>query len=211
MRDVQLLCHEFVPKGKCSFIGSIISGILGAKDANNQREDAATTAHARQRNLFGERYRLQMHDMKKAGLNPILAYRQSPPGTGGVAMAQVENMALSGSQVNQASAQSTKAREDAVTQRDVRDQLRAVIAREEASARNIAQDTRIKQVQEMLTGSQLTRQAIENRILEQDLHVSRSRGTSARATEELYRENPRLRQIDELLRILFGRGGPTRD
>lgn len=200
-------------RSECSFIDAIanvVSSVFG-DDPNEARRGEATTAFNRQRQLFGERYQLQMKDMRKAGLNPILAYRQSPPGTGGVAMAPVENMSLSRSQTALASASAYKASQEAATQRDVRAQLRAATAREEATARNIAQDTRLKQVEEMLRGTRLTQEAIRNRILAHEEHVARSRGTSARATEQLYREAPMLRQLDELLRILFGRGGPTRD
>lgn len=214
MDDFQLIDHDYSERRGCYFLDKVVSGITslaGGFLANRDRRREAETTYGRQREFFGTRYQLQMADMRKAGLNPILSYRQSPPGTGGVAMAPVENMALTGAQTDQSSAMAVKSREEARTQRDVRDQIRAVTAREEATAKNISQDTRVKQVQEMLSGTRLTQEALRNRILEHEAHVARARGTSARATEELYREAPRLRQLDELLRIIFGRGGPTRD
>lgn len=188
-----------------------VAAAIGGHLANKQREEAASRAFDRQKSLFGSRYQLQMADMLAAGLNPILSYRQSPPGTGGVAMAPVENMALTGAQAGQASAVATKAHEEAKTQQDMRRQIRAVAAREEASAQNIAQDTRVKRVEEMVRGTRLTQEALRNAVLSHELHVARARGTSARATEELYRTMPSLRHVDELLRIILGRGGPARD
>ena len=47
--------------------------------------------------------------MRKAGLNPILSYRQSPPGVSGQAMAAVENLGLAGAQTGLMGAQSKQA------------------------------------------------------------------------------------------------------
>lgn len=213
MHALRVMQEGYSPPSSCLIIDVIFNTVADAFGfgPNAQRENAATTAFERQSALYGSRYQMQMADMKKAGLNPILSYRQSPPGTGGVAMAPVENLALTGAQTGAHSAAATKSREEATTQKELRRQIAAVAAREEASARNIAQDTRIKQVEEMIRGTRLTQEAIRNRVLSEELHVARSRGTSARATEELYDRAPRLRQLDEILRIIFGRGGPTRD
>ncbi len=55
----------------------VASSALGASFAQKQ----AKKAWKRQQQMYKHRYQWQMEDMRKAGLNPILAYRQTPPGT----------------------------------------------------------------------------------------------------------------------------------
>lgn len=182
-------------------------------DPNEARRRAAADATARQIDFFGRRYQLQMADMKKAGLNPILSYRQSPPGVGTQAMAAVENLGLSGAQASASSAQATFAREQARTQADVRNQIRAVTAREMASARNIEADTRLKGVQEILAGTRAGREAVETAIGRHEEGIRRARASSARGAERLYDSEygEELRMLREFLRIIFGRGAGASD
>lgn len=65
---------------------SLIGGGFSALGASNQNKAAKQAAQVQmdfQREMFGSRYQMTMRDMKLAGLNPILAYKQgggSPPG-----------------------------------------------------------------------------------------------------------------------------------
>lgn len=77
-------------------IASLAGGVFGAssasKDAAKQRKFAkkeAKKTRAHQTKLYSRRYRRTVADMKAAGLNPILAYKQGAGGTpgGGGAMA----------------------------------------------------------------------------------------------------------------------------
>ncbi len=65
---------------------SIIGGIFSAFGASQQNKAAKKAAEAQmnfQREMYGSRYQMTMKDMRAAGLNPILAYKQgvgSSPG-----------------------------------------------------------------------------------------------------------------------------------
>lgn len=59
--------------------GALIgSSIGGGIDANKQRADIAESANAFSANQYATRYQTQVKDMEAAGLNPMLAYMQSP-------------------------------------------------------------------------------------------------------------------------------------
>lgn len=68
-------------------IGATIAAATGAVMGNHgahqaRRHDATMAANQMgfQERMFKNRYQMQMQDMKAAGLNPILAFKQSPPG-----------------------------------------------------------------------------------------------------------------------------------
>ena len=61
-------------------IGAAIIGggfsAFGASQQNKLAKKAAQTQMDFQRSMFSSRYQITMADMKAAGLNPILAYKQ---------------------------------------------------------------------------------------------------------------------------------------
>lgn len=56
--------------GLISAGGSLLSNIFGSNSAQKQMDF--------QKEMYGSRYQMQMADMQKAGLNPMLSYMQSP-------------------------------------------------------------------------------------------------------------------------------------
>lgn len=59
--------------------GATLGGQLGGGiDANNARADAAASANAFSASQYQNRYQTQVKDLEAAGLNPMLAYMQSP-------------------------------------------------------------------------------------------------------------------------------------
>lgn len=174
--------------------------------ANQQRRSEASDAYNRSLAGFGQRYTLQMEDMRRAGLNPILSYRQAPPGMPSAPMPMVENVGLT-------SAQSDAASSAGALSRQQRELAELTGGQVRAQTENINADTRIKRAEEILRGTMITQQSLRNAVLAEEISGARARASSARHTERLYESEvgPMLRVADELMRILRGRGGPRSD
>lgn len=71
--------------GGLNMAGGIAGAIASSHQAKLQRRF--------QERMYRHRYRYQMQDMRKAGLNPILAFRNSPPGAPSGASAKIPNVA----------------------------------------------------------------------------------------------------------------------
>lgn len=76
--------------GTAAAVGSIGSAIIGglfsawgASRQNKAAKSAAERQMAFQREMYGSRYQMTMADMRKAGLNPILAYKTGVGGSPG--------------------------------------------------------------------------------------------------------------------------------
>ncbi len=67
-------------------LGSVIGGVssaYGAKKANEESEAATQKQMDFQERMRGSQYQAAMDDMRSAGLNPMLAYKQGGAGTPG--------------------------------------------------------------------------------------------------------------------------------
>lgn len=193
----------------CFFIDALVSAgasLASGWLANQQRKDAAKEAFNRQLQAFGQRYQLQMADMRAAGLNPILSYRQAPPGMPSAPMPMVENIGLTSAQSTQASSAAALNRQHRLVQKEVAN-------RERATTENLRADTSVKNAEEILRGTKVVGESIRNRIAEEELVRARAGSASARHSERIYESDvgPALRWLDELMRIARGRGGPRSD
>lgn len=115
--------------------GTAASAALSARQAKKQREF--------QKDMYQHRYQYQMDDMRKAGLNPILAYKQTPPGGPGGAMGQVGDF---GDTINTSRKTSAEVKLKGKQTILARNQIRLMAgqtAKAEAEARNIDTQTRM--------------------------------------------------------------------
>ena len=72
------------------------SGIAGGMFQQSSAKAAAAKQMQFQKDSYQHRYQWQMDDMRKAGLNPILAYSQGPPGGPAGASYTPQNIGASG-------------------------------------------------------------------------------------------------------------------
>ncbi len=71
---------------------------IGAIYQNYSAKQAAAKQMGFQKEMYGQRYQLQMADMRAAGLNPMLSYMQGPPGGPGGSTYTPQNVAVAGLQ-----------------------------------------------------------------------------------------------------------------
>lgn len=82
-------------------LGALIGGglgLLGGMMANESREDESASNRAFQERMSNTSYQRAMEDMRKAGLNPMLAYSQGGASVPAGSMAQFENPMASAAQ-----------------------------------------------------------------------------------------------------------------
>lgn len=119
-------------------VANTASSLASASEARA----AATTAFKRQRDLYKHRYQYTMADMREAGLNPILAYRQGPGSYPGVAQAQPHITAPTG--LAEAYTSARKAGPAIAVLKAQRNQVRAVTSQQvQLAAQNASQSQKL--------------------------------------------------------------------
>lgn len=172
-------------------IGGVASA-FGQAQANQQADKSAIRQMEFQKETLQHQYQWGMEDMAKAGLNPILAYKQGGAGSASGSSYTPQNVgsaAVSGASTAVSSALASQAQ---------RSQLE-----------NIAADTRLKQAQDK-TQAALAVQALaqaENASTNSakqraEIGILGAASSRAAAEEKLYDANPWLRQAGTIIKEL---------
>lgn len=181
-----------------ALIGGIASA-WGQQQANQQADDSAVRQMAFQKETLQHQYQWGMEDMKKAGLNPILAYKQGGAGTASGSSYTPQNVgsaAVSGASTAQSSALATRSNE--------------------LQLENIAADTALKnsqdktqaalQVQALASAQQSSANSAlsiaQTDRTRAEIGIMGAEASRAAADEELLRNNPWLRQAGTAFREL---------
>lgn len=189
-----------------SLFGSGVSAFGANRAAKAQKAEAERNREF-QRAMYEHRYQWQMADMKKAGLNPILAYQQGPPGApSGSPMVSAVNVGEPIARgVNQAVSTALQARRETALienmRQDTAKKLEETYATATLGARNREQNKLIRK-QQKLTDQQI-------RMLVRQYNILGADEASANAVEGVYRRNPWLRELETWRRGLFGGQPPV--
>lgn len=191
-------------------IGSSIASAFGASQANKETSKSIDKQLDFQERMYHNRYFYQMKDMERAGLNPILAYKQAPPGGPTGASYTAQNTMQHAAEIGAKTA-STAVQRQAVEneQRRTDEQISQI----RATTGNINADTGVKVAQKSAINTEIllknaqtvlaaahasessarTRKISDERailqlqklISEEQVKIARAGGTAAVSEEEL--------------------------
>lgn len=151
--------------GAASLIGAGL-GAYGQHSANQLSMDEAALNRQFQMDFYKNRYQWQMADMRKAGLNPILAYKQGAPGGASGSMAQIGNIfGRTGDNLSSG--------------------VQSAIA-----SRRLTQELRNMKATNNLLDAQLGKTTWERNLIEQQHNSAKAEATRNRKLEQIY--NTRL-------------------
>lgn len=169
--------------------------VWSAMAANESRERIAKQTWTRQKEAMQSRYQWTMEDMRKAGLNPILAYQQGGGSPLSAPSANVEPV-YQKEGLSSAVARYREAEQWAANQKIL-----------EAQDQNVREDTAKKSAEIRLLTQERINREIEERIMKNTEVTSAAKATQDAITEKMYQKYPWLRQLDILSKSVQGAGG----
>lgn len=163
-------------------IGSLVgagASLLGQRSANRANIRQAQQSQDFQREMSNTSYQRSMEDMKKAGLNPILAYQKGGASTPAGVTPQIKNE-LEGT--------ASSAKDVALQLAQIKN-IKATTEKEIMQTRVLKKDEGLRHVQ--------GNQAIEQlNILRQNLSNAKSAATQAKVEDAFFKKYPWLKKID---------------
>jgi len=186
---------------------ALIGGIASAGGqllANSQADASAVRQMEFQKETLKHQYQWGMEDMRKAGLNPILAYKQGGAGSASGSSYTPGNVgaaAVAGASSAQSSALQTRAQDLQLENiaadtslKSAQDKTQAALQVQAlASAQQASSNSALAQVQALKTRAEIG-------ILGEQASTARAAATRAEADEALLKDNPWLRQLGTALR-----------
>ncbi len=151
---------------------SVIGGGLGLLGGKRQNKAAAAASQKQmdfQERMSNTSYQRVMEDMAKAGLNPMLAYKQGGAGTPGGSTYSPVNVGTAAAQGAQAGASSA-----------------SQVKRTAAEIQNLNADTSLKQTQQNNVSTQTQNLDVQRMNLFEQYEVYKADAASARATQDFY-------------------------
>lgn len=193
--------------GAVSPLLSAVSGAYGQYSANEANSAQAARQMQFQEYMSNTAYQRSMADMRKAGLNPILAYRMGGASTPTGASAQMQNVATpamqgmsTAMQIKQSAAQTKN--------------IKAQTAVNYETAQKVAQDAFVREKQQTTEDKIQNRLDAETRRINADARLREQQAeiytfltASAKEKGRLIREHPWLKKLDigsELIGKMLG-------
>lgn len=205
-----------IPALLASVAAPLIGGIFGAMgQAGQNAENRAASAKqmsfqermidkqmAFQTKSRGDQYQTAMGDMKKAGLNPLLAYKQGGAGTlsGSTASGSTYQAGNVGAAAMEG-ASSAVGTETAKRLQDLQvDRAGAEVDIANQTARNLIDQRSLIKAQTVASGAQAARESATTKILHQDLQTAKAAATVAKSDEDFYKTEAgqNLRKLERI-------------
>lgn len=189
-----------IPWGPIATVGSsLIGGAFSAFGARKQNDQAARLLGDQQRwnkYLYENRYKMQRNDMRRAGINPMLAYQTGAGQALGGTSYQPQN------EYAQAGQMLADGVNSAISADRIDHEVKAIkqnIKKAVEETENTAEDTRLKRAQQKVAAAQ-ERNINSDTIVKNGQAVLDSQRVMQTATETAYRkEQIKLALIDQFL------------